>query len=248
VEVLFVHQNYPAQFGHVAHHLAHRHGFRFTLVTQRPPGRAGNVERIRYHGRGGATRATHYCSRTFENATRRSRPGRAGNVERIRYHGRGGATRATHYCSRTFENATWHTDAVYQALRARPDVRPDLVVGHSGFGSTLFLRELYPDVPVVNYFEYFYRVIGSDMDFRPDFPSAGLSRLRARARNAMILSDLDNCDVGYSPTHWQRDLLPAEYRDKIRVIHDGIDTTCGSRGRWRTGRSPGGRSRPGRRR
>ncbi|MGH7169521.1 MAG: hypothetical protein ACRELG_04500 [Gemmataceae bacterium] len=78
-------------------------------------------------------------------------------------------TRQTHYCSHTFENAVWHTHAVYDALRARPDIRSDLIVGHSGFGSTLFLRELY-DCPLVNYFEYFYLPHDSDMDFRPDFP------------------------------------------------------------------------------
>ncbi|MEX0711093.1 MAG: glycosyltransferase, partial [Pirellulales bacterium] len=124
----------------------------------------------------------------------------------------------------TFENAVWHTHAVYEALRQRPDVRPDLVVGHSGFASTLFLRELY-DCPVVNYFEYFYRPRGADMDFRPDFPSLEIDRLRARARNAMLLLDLDNCNLGYSPTTWQRDRLPALYHEKVRVVFDGVDTS-----------------------
>src|SRR5262249_15411067 len=122
------------------------------------------------------------------------------------------------------ENTIWHAHAVYEALKARPDVRPDLIVGHSGFGSTLFLRELYGDTPIVNYFEYFYRTIGSDMDFRPDFPSTELSRLRARARNAMILLNLENCDAGYSPTRWQRDRLPSASHDKVRIVFDGIDT------------------------
>ncbi len=40
----------------------------------------------------------------------------------------------------------------------------------------------------------------------------------------MLLLDLDNCDVGYSPTTWQRDRLPREFRDKVRVIFDGVDT------------------------
>ena len=113
---------------------------------------------------------------------------------------------------------------MYETLKVRPDIRPDVVVGHSGFGSTLFLRELYPDAPVVNLFEYFYRPRGADMDFRPDFPSTEATRLRAYARNAMILSDLDNCDLGYCPTAWQRDRFPREYRGKLRVVHDGIDT------------------------
>jgi glycosyltransferase involved in cell wall biosynthesis len=187
MHVLFVHQNFPAQFGHVADYLARHHGYRCTFVSEKPAGRVGNVERIQYAVQGGATRQNHYCSRTFENAV-------------------------------------WHTHAVFEALRARPDVRPDLVVGHSGFGSTLFLRELYP-CPIINYFEFFYRPRNSDMDFRPEFPPQEIDRLRARARNAMLLLDLENCDAGYSPTQWQRDRLPRPFHDKVRVIFDGIDTS-----------------------
>src|SRR5262249_6137876 len=156
--------NFPAQFGHIASYLVTRMGFRCTFVSQQPPGQVGGIEKIRYNLRGGATRQTHYCSRTFENAI-------------------------------------WHSHAVFEALQARPDIRPDLIVGPSGFGSTIFLRDLY-DRPLINYFEYFYRPTDSDMDFRPDFPCDPLDQLRARARNAMLLLDLENCDVGYSPTRW----------------------------------------------
>ena len=102
-------------------------------------------------------------------------------------------------------------------------MQPDLIVGHSGFGSTLFLRELF-DCPVINYFEYYYRSKGSDLDFRPDLPVRQMDRLRTYSRNAMILLDLENCDRGYSPTRWQRSVLPATYREKVEVIFDGIDT------------------------
>jgi glycosyltransferase involved in cell wall biosynthesis len=188
MHALFVHPNFPAQFGHVGHELAVRYGWRSTFVTARPPAKSERIERIQYRVPGGATALNHYCTRAFENATR-------------------------------------HALGVYQALKARPDIRPDLIVGHSGFGTTLFLKELYPDVPVVNYFEYFYHTRGADMDFRPEFPSVERDRLRARALNATILLDLDNCDAGYSPTNWQHDRLPTEYRHKVSVIHDGIDTT-----------------------
>ena len=186
MHLLFVHQNFPAQFGHIADYLTNNHGYRCTFVSERPVGRAGKIERIQYSIRGGATRRTHYCSRTFENAI-------------------------------------WHSHAVYEALKARPDIQPDLIVGHSGFGSTLFLRELY-ECPIINYFEYFYHVRDSDMEFRPDFPAGELARLRAKARNAMVLLDLENCDRGYCPTQWQRDRFPRLFHDKLRVIFDGVDT------------------------
>jgi glycosyltransferase involved in cell wall biosynthesis len=62
------------------------------------------------------------------------------------------------------------------------------------------------------------------MDFRPDFPYPAINRLRARARNAVALLDLENCDAGYSPTRWQRSLFPVIFRDKVRTIFDGVDT------------------------
>ena len=136
---------------------------------------------------------------------------------------KGGATEQTHYCSRSIESAIWHSHAIYEALRARPDIRPDLVVGHSGYLSTSFLRELY-SCPIVNYFEYYYRTTGSDMDFRPEFPYPEINRLRAHARNTILLLDLECCDLGYSPTQWQRDRLPWTYRPKVRVVFDGMDT------------------------
>ena len=39
----------------------------------------------------------------------------------------------------------------------------------------------------------------------------------------MHLLALEAADIAYAATKWQRDQFPEEYRDKIRVIHDGID-------------------------
>jgi glycosyltransferase involved in cell wall biosynthesis len=190
MHVLYVHQNFPAQFGHIASHLVSEKRWRCTFVSETPGGEVNGIEKIQYRIRGGATRHNHFCTRTFEN-----------NI--------------------------WHCEAVYAALKERRDIRPDLIVGHSGLGGTLFLRELYPDVPVINLFEYYYqpRAADSDMDFRRDLGWQMPVEVyhRARCRNAMLLLDLQNCRVGYSPTQFQRSRFPDEYQDKIRVIFDGID-------------------------
>ncbi|HVT88709.1 MAG TPA: glycosyltransferase [Tepidisphaeraceae bacterium] len=187
---MYVHQNFPAQFGHIAHHLAQKLNWKCTFVTQVPGGIQNGIERIQYKLAGGANRNNHFCTRTFEN-----------NV--------------------------WHCDAVFRAMKARPDIKPDLIVGHSGFGSTLFLRELYPDVPVVNFFEYYYHPHDpdSDMDFRKDlgWEIPEIKYLRSRCRNAMILLDLNNCQVGYTPTGFQRSKFPREYQHKLQTIFDGVD-------------------------
>jgi glycosyltransferase involved in cell wall biosynthesis len=189
MHVLFLHQNFPAQFGMIAAELA-RQGSRVTFVSRKESGTSDGIERIRYEPQSGATARTHYSSRSFENLV-------------------------------------WHSHAVYDALKARPDIVPDLIVGHSGYVSTVLLRELY-DCPIVNYFEYYYHTRNSDMDFRPEAPPADEDRLRAHFRNGALLVDLANCDAGYSPTRWQRDQLPSLFHPKVRVIFDGVDT-----GLWR---------------
>ena len=42
---------------------------------------------------------------------------------------------------------------------------PDLIIGHSGFGNTLYLKEVWPNAKFVGYFEWFYRSHGSDVGF-----------------------------------------------------------------------------------
>jgi len=185
MHVLFLHQNFPAQFGMIARQLA-RDGHRVTFVSRQKAGLADAIERIAYEPRGGATAQTRYSSRSFENLV-------------------------------------WHSHAVYDVLKWRPDIVPDLVVGHAGYVSTVLLRELYR-CPMVNYFEYYYHAKNSDLDFRPEWPPAEEDRLRSYFRNGALLVDLANCDAGYSPTRWQRDQLPVIFQRKVRVIFDGVDT------------------------
>jgi glycosyltransferase involved in cell wall biosynthesis len=145
------------------------------------------------------------------------------DVRLIHYAPIGGATAKTHYCTRTIENTVAHAHGVYESCKAARDLRPDLIVGHSGLGPTMFLRELY-DCPVINYFEYFYRAHDSDLDFRSDQTPRELDVLRTYYRNSIFLTDLEYCDAGYSPTRWQKSTLPARFHDKVEVIFDGIDT------------------------
>ena len=185
MQILFVHPNFPGQFGPALSRLGKRPNLDCVFVSRTG---AGSLEGVR----------------------------------RIRFDLRGGATRATHYCSRTFENGVWQAHAVFEACKATPWLRPNLIVGHSGFGSTLFLQELYP-CPIIGHFEYYYHPRGTDMDFRPEFPPAELDYLRSHTRNAMILLDLEACVAGYAPTQWQWSLLPPAWAPKVEVIHDGVD-------------------------
>ena len=146
------------------------------------------------------------------------------DIQRIQYKPKFQASRTTSYCGRPFETQMWRSQAIVEALASYPDLKPDLIVAHSGFFTTSFLREVY-DCPIINLFEYYYHSSESDYDFRSDlFEPSLIGRIRTRAKNSTFLLDLENCDLGYCPTEWQKSRFPDEYQEKLHVAHDGVDT------------------------
>ncbi len=116
-----------------------------------------------------------------------------------------------------------------QKLKQEAKVDPALVVGHSGWGETLFARDMFPNAKHLVYSEFFYNHSGSDVGFDPEFPEAGLrGAFRVRTKNAGMLTSLASADLGLSPTEWQKRQHPAMLWDRIRVIHDGVDTVAAS--------------------
>jgi glycosyltransferase involved in cell wall biosynthesis len=102
---------------------------------------------------------------------------------------------------------------------------PDIVIGHNGWGEILFVKDVWPRVPLLGYFEFFYRASGSDVDFDSEFLPEPDAAMRLRTRNALNLLGLDAADWGQSPTEWQRSQYPRRYHDGITVVHEGVDTT-----------------------
>ncbi len=105
-------------------------------------------------------------------------------------------------------------------------LEPDLVVVNTGWGENLFLREIWPKARHVAYLEYYHLAkLGTDMGFDPEFPVRNEERLwQTRVKNALQLGAFDVADAAVAPTRFQRDLFPAGLRERIEVIHDGIDT------------------------
>ncbi len=132
----------------------------------------------------------------------------------------------THHYIKTLEDAVLQGQAVYRMLdklKTKGFV-PDVVYGHSGWGPTLFIKDIFPESKLLCYFEWFYHAYGSDVDFDPSEPLTPDDKLRIRIKNTPILNDLYSCDAGLCPTSWQMSQFPPEYRGKITVLHDGIDT------------------------
>lgn len=99
---------------------------------------------------------------------------------------------------------------------------PDVIFGHS-WGSSLFVKEVFPDVPYVAHIEWYYNPENSDVDFGGKVLDID-ERASLKTKNSHILQDLVSCDWGISPTLWQKSQVPEVFRDKIKVIHEGIDT------------------------
>lgn len=132
----------------------------------------------------------------------------------------------THHYVRPLESAVLCGQAVYRAaekLKAEGFI-PDIVCGHSGWGPTLFIKDIFPKTKLLCYFEWFYNAFGADADFDPADPLSADDILRIRVKNSSILIDLYSCDWGVSPTNWQKSQFPKEFHSKITVLHDGVDT------------------------
>ena len=188
MQILFVHQNFPAQFGHIAHHLARSRGWRCDFVTEATSASLDGVRTIPYQISGGVTRD----DALLQPHVRERRLARPRRLPGVRVRAR---------------------------PRSRPDRRPQRVrldalssraiPGRAG-GELL-------------------RAFLSSARLRPRLPSrlpSGASRLppRPNAQRDDSPGPATTAALGYSPTHYQKGLFPAEYQPKIDVIFDGIET------------------------
>lgn len=121
--------------------------------------------------------------------------------------------------------------AVREAWRQLSGPAPDLVVAHGGQGApTLFLHDIF-DGPIINYCEYYFPRRFADLTYRLDLPPAEVAPFYPRCINAPTLSTLVECRAGYSPTQFQKNSFPAKFKDRIEVHFDGIDLSLYRPGR-----------------
>ena len=132
----------------------------------------------------------------------------------------------THFYLRSFEQAVLHGQAVARVALGlkKQGFVPDVMMGHNAWGETLYLKDVFPQTPLLAYFEYCYRAHGGDVGFDPEFPADADLHLRVRTRNAVNLLGLDAADRGQTPTRWQHSTYPPRYHDLIEIVHEGIDT------------------------
>jgi glycosyltransferase involved in cell wall biosynthesis len=184
---LFVHQNFPGQYVHVARHLA-RAGHEVSFITQPRTGEIEGIRKIEY--------------RPTQSAS------------------------GSHAYLQELEGSVENGLAVARVCQwlDRDGYVPDIVIGHNGWGEILYVKDVWPQTPLLGYFEFFYRSSGSDIDFDAEFPPPPDIAMRLRTRNAVNLLGLDAADWGQTPTRWQYSQYQQRCRDRITIIHEGTDT------------------------
>lgn len=100
---------------------------------------------------------------------------------------------------------------------------PDIMIGHHGWGELMNLTDVWPGVPLLGYFEFYYRTEGIDVGFDPEFPVDVSDFPRIRAKNAINHIALNLGQHGQTPTEWQLSTYPDWARPQINLLREGVD-------------------------
>lgn len=147
-------------------------------------------------------------------------------VRRVIYRVPRQATEQAHPGAREFDLGLLRAEAVAKAATTLKTLgfEPDIIIGHHGWGELLNIQDVFPGVPVLGYFEFYYHTEpGFDVGFDPEFPMQLAMMPLVRAKNAVNLLALTAPGYGQTPTEFQKGAYPAWAQDKITVLREGVD-------------------------
>ncbi|MBN9888833.1 glycosyltransferase family 4 protein [Salipiger abyssi] len=144
------------------------------------------------------------------------------------YQIQGQSTRGIHPWLTDLETKLLRATSCYRAALAlkKQGYAPDVILAHHGWGESLFLKDVWPQAPMGLYCELYHLTtdtfVGFDPEFQTPSPETDLPRIRMKNINNRLHEEI--MDAGISPTVFQAGTFPPEWRERITVAHDGIDT------------------------
>lgn len=192
MRILFIHQNFPGQYLHLARRLRDE-GHAVTAL--------GEAKNIKNRG-------------VIEGITT------------IGYPTPEGAGDATHHYLKSTEAAVRRGQAVARSLLElkQKGYVPDVISAHPGWGEALFIRDVFPGAPLLLFCEFFFRAGEADLGFDPEYRSSPDWDYSVRIRNAPQIMSLLTANACLAPTRWQASRYPPFVRERMHIIHDGVDT------------------------
>jgi len=101
---------------------------------------------------------------------------------------------------------------------------PEVIVCHPGWGEMTFLDEVFPQAKRVAFAEFWYHGRGYDVGFDTEFFAFVEDAVfRAKGKNAVMAMAYAEADAIVAPTEFQANALPAPFRERALVIHEGVD-------------------------
>ncbi len=106
------------------------------------------------------------------------------------------------------------------------NLKPHVILAHSGWGESIAIKEVWPDVPHILWPELWVLPLHGGYGSDTSLPEPNLShRLEQLGRNALTRVALDQAAAWVLPTIHQANSFPVEFQnDKLSIIHEGINT------------------------
>jgi glycosyltransferase involved in cell wall biosynthesis len=193
-KILFIHNNFPGQFPHVAA-AAQQAGYKVAVVGSATAKEPLGAKVERWKLKRGTTNGI------FPPATRA-------------------------------EADLLRADAAAAAARRLKDdgFVPDLIIGHPGWGETIYMSTIFPGVPQLLFGELYYRAHGFDVGFDPEFDKVTPEQeLRVHAKNATQALAYTDATTIVCPTPFQASSFPETLQSRIIILHEGVDLTTAVR-------------------
>jgi glycosyltransferase involved in cell wall biosynthesis len=148
------------------------------------------------------------------------------DVRKIAYVSQRATDERIHEHAREFEIAVRRAEAAAVAAQQIKSLgfRPDIIIGHHGWGELLNMQDVFPGTPLLGYFEFYYNLVGQDVDFDPEFPVPESRLPMVRSKNAVNHAALAlPGSWGQTPTQWQLSTYPTWSRERITLLREGVD-------------------------
>ena len=150
---------------------------------------------------------------------------RIDGVRTVPYPKPGLGTADTHIVARDLDAAARRAEIVAHTAGnlKRLGFDPDIILGHHGWGELLNIRDVWPDVPLLGYMEFYYQTENVDVGFDPEFPTPVSDHARIRAKNATNLLALNLGGYAQTPTKWQLSTYPEWAHESITLLPEGVN-------------------------